>query len=179
MNYRLPGLSLLLALTSTGASAFANDKTVEIDDGRVSIALPPGWSESEQEQKGTDSIGGFESSDRKTSFYIIELKNVSVADQVLDALDRTIENFDADQNWIVKNIGKTRDVTINEKPAAYCRVELDLVAGEREVPFVFHFTMVGGRQSFFLLQASTMKPVRGVREQELFRMMKSFKILKE
>ena len=170
-------MSLLLALSSS--AAFANDKTVEIDNGRVSIALPPGWKESEQEQKGAGSIGGFESSDRKTSFYLIELENVTAADDVVNALDRTIDNFDADENWIVKNIGKTRDVTINEKSAAYCRVELDLVAGEREVPFVFHFTMVGGRNSFFLLQASTMKPVRGVREQELFRMMRSFRILRE
>jgi len=170
---------LLLSLAMAHGIAFADDKTIEIDDGRLSIALPPGWKESEQEQKGTGSIGGYESSDRKTSFYLIEIENVTAADDVFGALDRTVANFDADENWIVKNIGKTRDVTIDEKPAAYCQVELDLVAGEREVPFVFHFTMVGAKDSFFLLQGSTMKPVRGVREQELFRMMRSFRILKE
>ena len=116
---------------------------------------------------------------RRYLVFILELKLMTQADSIFQALDGTIDNFDRNEDWIVKNIGKIKSVEVNGLPAAYTRVELDLVSGERIVPFVFYFTIVGGRESFFLLQGSTHKPVRKVREEEVFRMIKSFKVIKE
>lgn len=161
------------------AVADGRDEPVVFHDEKLEVALPDGWSESQQNQGGSDSVGGWESSDRKTSFYVLELRLQSQNNEMRAALEKTVANFDADDNWLVGEIGPYRDITVNDLPASYVRVELELLSGNRKVPFVFHFAMVGARNSFFLLQGSTMEPVWKVREDELIRLIKSFKVRKE
>ena len=175
MRWLLTGIVLAIA----AGPALARDKEITIDEGRISLILPPGWGDSERDRAGTDAIAGYESSDQKTSLYVLELKIQNQADDVHVVLDRTVTAMDQDDNWIVRNMGQIKDTNVNGLPAAYVRVELDLVAGERNVPFVFHFTALGAKRSFFILQGSIIKPVREVREQELFRMIKSFKVNRE
>ena len=170
----LLGILLMPLATSLGA-----DRPTVFDEGRLQVDLPDGWKESEQNQGNSDSVGGWESSDRKTSFYVLQLRLLNQGDDMRAALDRTIENFDRDENWLVQEIGNFRQITINSLPATYVSVELELRSGSRKVPFIFHFAMVGAEKSFFLLQGSTMKPVWKTREDELIRMIKSFRVLKE
>lgn len=160
-------------------SLSAADRPTVFSEGRLSIDLPDGWKESQQDQANSDSVGGWESSDRKSSLYVLRLRLANQGDETRAALDRTIENFDRDENWLVQKIGDYRQITIQGLPATYARVELELRAGERRVPFVFHLAMVGAANSFYLLQGSAMKPVWQVREDEIIRMFKSFKVLKE
>ncbi len=168
---------VLLCLAASPARS--KDRVTTFHDGSLQVELPDGWRESKQNQAGSDSVGGWESSDRKTSFYVLEMRVVNQAADARAALDQTIENFDRDENWLVQSIGDKRDITINGLPAVYVAVELELRAGERKVPFKFHFAMVGAARSFYLLQGSLMKPVWQVREDELIRMFKSFRVLKE
>ena len=172
-------VATLLLLSLSLAVGMAADKPTEFHDGKLRIDLPDGWKESQQNQGGSDSVGGWESSDRKTSFYVLQLRLGNQGDDMRAALERTVTNFDRDENWLVGRIGEYRDISINGLPASYVRVGLELRAGERKVPFVFHFAMVGAANSFFLLQGSTMEPVWKVREDELIRMIKSFRVLKE
>lgn len=158
---------------------WAADRPTVFADGQLSIDLPDGWSESRQNQANSDSVGGWESSDRKTSLYVLRLRLVNQGDEMRAALDRTIENLDRDENWLLRKTGEYRQITIQGLPATYARVELDLRSGSRTVPFVFHLAMVGGANSFYLLQGSVMKPVWQVREDEVIRMIKSFQVLKE
>lgn len=168
------GMLLIPLLTAQGA-----DRQTVFDEGRLQVDLPDGWKDSEQNQGNSDSVGGWESSDRKTSLYVLKLRLMNQGDDMRAALDRTIENFDRDENWLVQKIGTFRQITVNDMPASYVSVELELRSGSRKVPFVFHFAMVGAGKSFFLLQGSTMKPVWKTREDELIRMIKSFRVLKE
>lgn len=155
------------------------DKVTTFDEGRLEIALPDGWKPTQQTLAGSDSIAGWESSDRKTSFYVLQLRLQSQANDMRVSLQGTIDAMDKDDNWMVQKIGEIRDITLNGLPASYVSVDLELRAGKKPVPFVFHFAMVGARNSFFLLQSSTMKPIWKPREDEIIRMMKSFKVLKE
>lgn len=165
-----------MAATAVGS---ASDKPTVFHDGQLRVNLPDGWSESKQNQGGSDSVGGWESSDRKTSFYVLRLRLGNQGDEMRAALERTVENFDRDENWQIQRIGQYRSITINGLPASYVQVDLELKAGKKTFPFVFHFAMVGAANSFFLLQGSSMKPVWKVREDELIRMIKSFEVLKE
>lgn len=158
------------------ALASAADKVTNFDEDRLQIALPDGWKKSEQPMQG--AVAGWESSDRKTSFYVIG-QNANQSAVLRDALKDVIESMDASDQWALQKIGDYRDITLNGLPAVYVKVDLELLSGARTVPFVFHLAMVGSRDSFFLLQSSTMKPIWQVREDEVIRMMKSFKVLKE
>jgi hypothetical protein len=158
------------------ALASAADKVTNFDEDRLQIALPDGWKKSAQPMQG--AAGGWESSDRKTSFYVMGQVTNQSAD-MRDALKGVIDSMDASDQWALQKIGDFRDITLNGLPAVYVKVDLELMSGGRAVPFVFHFAMVGSRASFFLLQSSTMKPIWQVREDEVIRMMKSFKVLKE
>lgn len=163
-------------LPFAGAAA---DRVTPVDEGRLEVALPDGWKPSQQTLAGSDALAGWESSDRKTSFYVIRLGGNVQGSDLRGALQNTIEAMDRDDHWLVQRIGEYRDITLNGLPAVYVPVDLELRSGGRTVPFVFHFAMVGARSSFYLLQSSTMKPIWKVREDEVIRMMKSFRVLKE
>jgi hypothetical protein len=175
---RSPPLMALLVMM-TVLPALAADRVTPFDEGRLEISLPDGWKVTEQTLAGSDSVAGWESSDRKTSFYVLQLRLQNQGDDMRRALRSTIDAMDQDENWVVQKIGDFRDITLNGLPAAYVKVDLELRSGGRQTPFVFHFAMVGAENSFFLLQSSTMKPIWQPREDEIIRMIKSFKVLKE
>lgn len=170
----------LVAISMIAASpAPAADRVTPFDEGRLEIALPDGWKATQQTLAGSDSVAGWESSDRKTSFYVLRLRVASQGNDMRTALRATIDAMDRDDRWLLGKIGEYRDITLNGLPAVYVRVELELREGARKSPFVFHFAMVGAADSFFLLQASTMQPVWQPREDEIIRMVKSFRVIKE
>ena len=153
-------------------AGWAADKPTVFDEESLQVDVPQGWKESQQDTAGSDSVGGWESSDRKTSFYVIKLPTQN---DMRTALDQFIDIFDQDENWQIQKVGEFRSIKLGELPASYVQVDLELVAGDRKVPFEFHFAMVGGTGTYYLLQGSVMKPVWKPRRDEIFRMMKSFR----
>ncbi|MBL9153624.1 MAG: hypothetical protein JNK37_14110 [Verrucomicrobiales bacterium] len=171
-------LGALLALLPA-AAAMGADRPTPFDEGRLQIALPDGWKVTQQSIAGSDSIAGWESSDRKTSLYVHRLPTMSQAADMRNSLQATIEAMDQADHWLIQKIGDYRDITLGGLPAVYVSVEAELRAGERKTPFRFHFAMIGAARAFYLLQASNIQPVRQIREDEIIRMMKSFQVLRE
>ena len=162
-----------------GGMASGAEKPTVFHEGRLQVGVPLAWKESKQDTSGTQSVGGWESADRKNSFYVQPIPIINLSTDIRTALDEVINNFDQNEDWQLKKLGEFRDVKLNGLPATYVRVDLVLVAGTRKVPFVFHFAMVGATNSFYLLQGSNMEPVWKPREDEIIEMMKSFKVLKD
>ena len=170
-------LALGLALPA-GFSAFAfDDKPVVSEDGSVAIDLPPGWRDSKQNMSGSSAVAGYESSDRRTSMYILKADDSGTMD-VAENLEGMVRDMFEGQAevFIVRKIDPTKRVTVGDLPGAYIRLEVDLKTDDRVVPFVYHLTAVGAKSSIYILQGSLHKPVREVREQEIFRMIRSFRV---
>lgn len=174
MKESFPWRLILLCLGFSVGGAFATDLPTVFDEGKLQVGLPLGWKESEQDTGGSSSVGGWESADRKTSFYVL---NAGLQQDPRMALDEFVDNFDRDETWQIEKVGEFRAIELNGLPASYVQVDLVLVAGDRKIPFEFHFAMVGGARSFYVLQGSIMKPVWKPRRDEIIRMMKSFREL--
>ncbi|NNE91491.1 MAG: hypothetical protein HKN23_07575 [Verrucomicrobiales bacterium] len=162
---------VVLGVWTAAASAQAQrNKRFAFADGKISMELADGWKKIERE--GT--LGAFESSDQKSSMFFT-IAAAAGASGMPEILEGALDNFE--QAFIVKKTGDFKSGQIqgpNKKwTAIFTTLELEMEAKPHNVPFRFYITIFDTGSALYMIQGSTMMPVRDVREKEIFRMIRS------
>ena len=168
------GMMAALAATTVlnTASAQRPEKRVSFHDNKVSVVLQDGWVKSER--KGDQLIAGFVSSDERSSVFFT-LAAAGNRAEMKDIMDGAVKNFE--NAFDVKKVSKYATGQIqgpNKKwPAIYATMELEMKTNRDPIPFRFYVVVFETKSQIYMIQGSTMSPIREVREKEIIKMMKS------
>ncbi len=148
------------------------ENRVSFHENKLSIVLEPGWKNSDK--NADTALAGFESSDQRSSMFI-NLVRAADSASMPDIMDVAVANYE--KVFDVKKVGeyKTGQVQGPDKKwsAIYVQIELEMKTSRDPIPFRFYVMLFDTGTQFYQIQASTMTPVREVREKEIFKMMSS------
>ena len=168
------GLAVLTLAGGVWVSAQQINNRVSFHDNKISVGLADGWKESDQNKGAQNLLAGFESSDQRSSIFFTLAAANSQADMI-DIMDGAVKNFET--AFEVKKVSdyKTGQVQGPNKkwPAIYATMELEMKTNRDPIPFRFYVMIFDTGTELFMIQGSTMKPIRDVREKEILKMFKS------
>lgn len=161
----LPLVSLPLCLT-----AQENNTRVAFHADKLSLELATGWTQIER----PDALAAFSSADKNASMFLTIAKN-DAASSMDDVLTGAVANFE--EAFKVNEKGEYRWGKIQGPTkkwnAIFTTLELEMVGKPANIPFRFYLTIFDTGTALYLIQASTMKPVKADREKEILAMIRS------
>lgn len=163
------GVAALVLILPTGIQA---GKRVVLAEGRLSIELADGWSESDLNAK--DNFPGFATQDQRSSLYLREIGS-DAGGSMEDLLTATVANYET--VFRVSKVSETKtgqvDGPVKKWPAIFATLEAVVTKGSEEFPMRFYLLIFDTGDHLTLLQASTTMPVREAREQQIYEMIRS------
>tara|TARA_R110000850_G_scaffold22504_8_gene66644 strand:+ start:233 stop:787 length:555 start_codon:yes stop_codon:yes gene_type:complete len=156
---------------STNRSVAAENRVI-IADGKLSLALPGGWSESDL--NADDVLAGYATQDNRSSVFFQSML-ASTAGSMQDLLDRTIANFDERFRVTKVDEEKTGQVEGPDKkwPGIFTTAEVTVEKGEDEFDMKFYLLVFDTGTSLYFMQASTTRPIRESRERQIYELIRS------
>ena len=163
--------SVLFLLIGWGNASALESLPIEIEGTRLTITLGDGWDVS---KRNTDKVlAGFESSDERSSIFLSEAAANGRMD-MLQIMEATIANFE--NAFIVESVGDVKTGPLSGGGvAAFCMIDLEMKTTGKPIPFRFYLYLIDTEEGMYLFQGSTMKPVRGVREDEIMASIRSLR----
>jgi hypothetical protein len=160
--------ALVLCLPTRGQAG----KRVVFAEGRLSIELADGWSESDLNAK--DNFPGFATQDQRSSLYLREI-GADTGGSMDVLLTATVANYETVFRVSQVSETKTGQVDGPDKkwPAIFATLEAVVTKGAAEFPMRFYLLIFDTGDHLTLLQASTTMPVREAREQQIYAMIRS------
>jgi len=147
-------------------------KRIVFAEGRLSLELADGWSESDLNAK--DDFPGFATQDQRSSLYLREIGS-DAAGSMEDLLTGTVANYET--VFRVSKVSETKTGQVDgpgkKWPAIFATLEAVVTKGTEEFPMRFYLLIFDTGENITLLQASTTMPVREAREQQIYEMIRS------
>ena len=161
---------LVSLLLGSSATAQSDSSRVAFHDGKLSLEPAKGWAKIER----PDALVAFASADKNASLFITIAKN-DAASSMDDVLTGAVANYEeafqvnekGEYRW-----GKVQGPT-KKWNAIFTTLELEMVGKPENIPFRFYLTIFDTGTALYLIQASTMKPVKEDRQKEILTMIRS------
>lgn len=161
-------ITLSISLICTGG------ERVIIDQGKLSIELPDGWTKSKR--NAGNVLIGWESSDQTGSVFIQKL-NVGGAIGMVEMMDGFIDNFADNEALIFEGSSeiKTGQVQgVDRKwPAVFATVDAQLEAKPKNFEMKFYLFIFDTGSAQYYIQGSSTKPIWDVREKQIMSLIRS------
>lgn len=143
-------------------------------DNALSIEVPDGWKKSERNADAT--LAGWETSDATTSVFFQKM-NVGRGIDMTEIMDDLVNNFDQNEHLIFHKAGEYKSGQVkgvNQKfPAIFTTLDVTFKAGPKDFEMKYYLFAFDTGDSQYFLQASSTKPVRGVREKQIMDLIRS------
>ena len=146
------------------------NKRVAFHDGKLSLEVANGWTQIER----PDALVAFSSADKNASMFFT-IANNDDASAMEDVLTGVVAIFGEAFEVTEKSEFRWGKVQGPSKKwnAVFTMLELEMVGKPQNIPFRFYLTIFDTGTALYLIQASTMKPVKADREKEILAMIRS------
>ena len=146
---------------------------ITIADGKLSLVLPDGWAETDL--NAGDVVAGYATQDQRNSAFFNRI-DPSSGGSMQDLLDATITNFEA--RFEIEEVAEAKTGQVQgpgEKkwPAIFTTVEAVVPVGQDEFEMRFYLLIFDIGDQLYTLQASTTKPIREAREEQIYELIRS------
>ena len=162
--------AVILALLVSVSRSQEGSRRIAFHDGKLSLELARGWTQIER----PGALVAVASADKNASMFFTLASN-DAASSMDDVLTGAVANFA--EAFEVRKKGEYRWGQIQGPSkkwnAIFTTLELEMVGKPENIPFRFYLTIFDTGTALYLIQASTMKPVKADRENEILAMIRS------
>lgn len=166
----LAAIFVVVLTTTLSSTAQEGNRRVAFHGSKLSIELASDWTSVER----PGALAAFASADRTSSFFITVAgsTDASTMDEVLNGAVADFEQaFKVSEKGEYK-WGKVKGPA-KEWNAIFTTLELEMVGKPENIPFRFYLTIFDTGTALYLIQASTVKPLKADREREIIAMIRS------